>query len=105
MAQSVLIGDVVQYYRKLAAGRRALYYCISIEHIRQIAAAFGAAGFRARHVDGQSGDEERERAIAGLADGSLDVLKNVLVFSEGRDIPPLEAVGILRPTALAYTDK
>jgi superfamily II DNA or RNA helicase len=98
MAQSVLIGDVVQYYRKFAAGRRALYYCISIEHSRQVAAAFCAAGFRAGHVDGDSGDKERERAIAGLADGSLDVLTNVLLFSEGLDIPPLEAVGILRPT-------
>ena len=49
------------------------------------------------------------KSVSGRSPGSpmgvLDVLKNVLVFSEGRDIPPLEAVGILRPTALAYTDK
>lgn len=41
---------------------------------------------------------ERDRAIAGLADGSVQVLASCDLISEGLDVPAVGAVILLRPT-------
>jgi DNA repair protein RadD len=93
-----LIGDAVEHYRKLASGRPALVYCCSVAHSKQTANEFCARDFRAMHIDGDTDDDVRRAAIAGLANGNLDVLTNCGLFSEGVDVPVLGCVIVLRPT-------
>lgn len=98
MGQVKLVGDVVDNYRKIADGRRALYFCVSVPHSKQVAAAFSAQGVPAEHCDADTPEPEREAIIKRLVDGTTKVITNVGIFCTGVDIPPLEVVGMLRPT-------
>jgi superfamily II DNA or RNA helicase len=98
MATTDITGDAVEHYRRLALGRPALAYGVSIAHSQQIAAHFRDAGVSAMHVDGDSGADARNAALTGLVDGSVKVVSNCGLFTEGVDAPPVACAIILRPT-------
>jgi DNA repair protein RadD len=98
MADSAITGDAVEHYKKLSPQLPGLVYCCSIAHSQQVCAAFTAAGYAVRHVDGETPAAERERTIADLRAGKLDLATNVALFTEGLDIPVLGVVIVLRPT-------
>jgi DNA repair protein RadD len=70
----------------------------SVRHSQLVAEAFTAAGYAARHVDGETPAAERESTINALHDGKLDLVTNVALFTEGLDVPLLGVVIILHPT-------
>ncbi len=105
MDRSVLIGDMVQHYKRLAMHHRAVYFCTSIEHSKHVAASFNANGIPAMHLDGDHTTFERRCAALAFADRELMVLTNVDLFGEGYDLAAqagrdvrIEAVGLGRPT-------
>jgi len=93
-----ITGDAVQHYLRLCSGRRAIVFCVSIDHSKHVAASFRNAGVRAEHLDGGDSMQRRERVIAAFARGEVKVLSAVDLFQEGLDIPGAEAAIILRPT-------
>lgn len=93
-----VIGDAIDHYQRLAAGKQAIVYCASILHSQNTAAAFNVAGIHAAHVDGKTQKVEREQIIADFKSGAITVLTNVDLFGEGLDCPGVEAVILLRPT-------
>ena len=95
---SVVTGDAIREYRDKALGRTAIAFCVNVEHAQNVASAFSAAGFRAACVHGKTPKDERDRLIAGLGDGSLDILTSCELISEGLDVPAVGAVILLRPT-------
>lgn len=98
MNTPVLIGDAVREYRANIDGKRALVFAASIEASKALVERFNAEGVPACHVDGQTKAEDREVAVAALASGSIKVLSNVEVFTEGFDLPAIDAVILMRPT-------
>lgn len=94
-----LVGDVVQHYLRVAAGRRGILFACGIEHSQSLVAEFTAAGVRAAHLDGETPRAEREDMLRRLRDGELDIVSNVGVLTEGYDLPALEVAIIARPTA------
>ena len=93
-----ITGDAVSHYRRLADGRRAVVFAVSVEHSRHVAAAFLQAGIRAAHVDGTTPAAERDATMRAFCDGDLRVLCNVDLFGEGVDVPGIECAILLRPT-------
>lgn len=93
-----ITGDAVAEYRKLADGKPAIVFCVSVAHAERVADMFRAEGYKAVAVDGGLDDEERKRRINGLADGSVQVLTSCDIVSEGTDIPAVECAILLRPT-------
>jgi len=93
-----ITGDAVDHYRRLAPGRRAIAFCVSVEHSRHVAEQFRAAGIRAAHVDGGTDRREREATMAAFARGDIQVLTNCDLISEGFDVPAVGCVILLRPT-------
>lgn len=93
-----ITGDVIQHYRRLSDGKRAIVFCTTISHSRNVARQFQAAGIPSIHVDGGTNPEDRERAIEDLRAGRVQVLTNCALFVEGVDVPALETCIILRPT-------
>ena len=91
-------GDAVGEFQKLPAGTTAIAFCVTVKHAKDVAAAFAAAGYRAKAVYGDMAKDERDAAIAGLGDGSLDVLTACEIISEGLDVPSVGCVILLRPT-------
>ena len=98
MDKPKLVGDAVSHYLKVTPGRRALVFCVSIEHSKHMAAAFTAAGVPAEQVDGSTDVWARDNTIARFRNGTTRVLCNCELFTEGFDIPFVEAVILLRPT-------
>ena len=87
-----IMADTVSAYLNYAAGRRAIFFGITREHSRQVCAALRAAGVAAEHVDGDDSDSRRDRIMAGLKDGGLDVVGNVDLISEGFDAPGCDCI-------------
>jgi superfamily II DNA or RNA helicase len=98
MGDGGLVGDAVAHWQRHAAGLPTITFCCSIAHSRAVAARFCAAGVNARHIDGDTPDDERHAAISGLADGTTQVLTNCGLISEGVDVPAAAALVVLRPT-------
>ena len=94
-----IVGSAVEHYRRLANHQPAIVFCVSIAHAERVRDEFAAAGYRAVEVDGTTPDGERERRIYGLGDGSVEVLTNCSLISEGVDVPQVAAIIQLRPTA------
>jgi superfamily II DNA or RNA helicase len=66
----------VAHYGRHAAGLPAVVFCVSVRHAEDVAEAFRAAGWRAVAFSGETPAAERDAAIAGLADGRVQVLCN-----------------------------
>jgi DNA repair protein RadD len=93
-----LIGDVVEHYLRLAKGERGIVFGVDRAHSQSIADCFCAHGVRAVHVDGETGEKERDRADAALRAGDIDIVCNVELFGEGYDVPGIGYLGMARPT-------
>ena len=95
----VVIGAAVTEYQRICPGVPAVVFCVDIDHSQRVAEALRAAGVRAAHVDGETGASDRRSAIAGLSNGTVDVICNCGLISEGVDVPAIGAAILLRPTA------
>ena len=93
-----ITGDAIKHYRRLADGKRAVVFCVSIEHSKHVVDQFLQAGIPAAHVDGETPMEERDGRIRDFISGDIRVISNVELFGEGFDLPSLEVSILLRPT-------
>lgn len=93
-----ITGDAINHYQRLAAGKRAVVFCVSVKHSKDVVAQFNAAGIPAAHVDGETDVYERDEAIKKFERGEIRVLSNVELFGEGFDLPAIEVAILLRPT-------
>lgn len=98
MDRNTITGDVISHYLRLARGKKAIVFCVNIQHSQHVAEQFKAAGLMAVHVDGKTPKPDRRAAFDGLRNGSIDVICNVDIAGEGVDVPAIEASILLRPT-------
>lgn len=96
--KSKIYGDVICYYKKLANDRKAVCYCASVEHSRQMAERFTAAGIPSAHIDGKTDKFQREQMVNAFRNGDIKILCNVDLISEGFDVPDCSCAILLRPT-------
>jgi len=78
---------------------RALGFCVSIEHAKYMAKAFSARGLPSAAIVGTTNPEQRRAFVEQLKSGDLSCIFTVDVFNEGVDIPSVDVVLMLRPTA------
>ncbi|MDE2098429.1 MAG: DEAD/DEAH box helicase [Patescibacteria group bacterium] len=93
-----LIGDVCQNWLKFASDRKTLVFGSGVQHSQHICARFNELGVRAAHIDGKTPAEERDRVLKDFKEGSLQVLSNCMVYTEGTDLPMASALILARPT-------
>lgn len=93
-----ITGNAIEHYKRLAPGKRAVVFCVSIEHSKHVVDQFKASGVQAEHVDGETDPYERDETIRRFKNGQTMVLSNVELFGEGFDLPALEVAILLRPT-------
>jgi len=97
--QNAVIGDIIENYKKLANGMRAICYCVNRSHSEHVAALFNAAGIPAVHIDGETHKSIRSQAIHDFRKNKIKILCNAELLGEGFDVPAMEAVILARPTA------
>ena len=98
MSDKKIIGNIVEHYKKLAAGKSAICYCVNVKHSKKVAAAFNAAGITAAHCDGETNKKVRADIVEDFRQGKIKILCNAELFGEGFDVPNMQAVILARPT-------
>lgn len=98
MMKPKLMGDTVAEAARLAPGERTIVFASSKEHGRELFDRFRRAGRPSAYLDDKSPKGERRARLADLRDGTVEVLVNVDLFSEGFDCPPVKCIVLARPT-------
>jgi len=78
---------------------RALGFCVSKEHARFMARKFTEAGIRSVALTGDDAPDARRARLNDLRAGSLQCIFSVEVLGEGVDVPDVDHLFLLRPTA------
>ena len=86
MDKPKITGDIIDHWRRIAAGRRTIGFAVTVRHSKRLAALFNQAGIPAAHLDGETAKVERREKLRDLATGRLQVVFNVGLFGEGYDI-------------------
>lgn len=89
---------IVEAMREHAADRQTLLFAPLVHTAEVIRDALREGGFTAELVHGGTLPEERRRLLQAYRDGSVQVLCNAMVFTEGTDLPMTGCVVIARPT-------
>ena len=95
---NVMTAGVLEFWEKHAGDRPTIAYAVSVDHARNLASVFNDIGIPAAVILGDSNSEERDKAIADFRDGAVKVLVNVIVATEGFDLPDASYIVITRPT-------
>ena len=98
MDRPTITGDAVSHYKRLCSGVPAVAFCVSIKHAEHVAQQFRMAGYKAYAVSGETDDDKRDKLLAGLGDGTVDLIASCDLISEGTDIPAIGCAILLRPT-------
>jgi DNA repair protein RadD len=93
-----LVGDVVEHWLRLAERRPTVVFATGVAHSVHIRDEFRRAGVLAEHIDGGTPTEERDRILAQLAAGKIELVTNALVLTEGWDFPAASCIVMARPT-------
>lgn len=90
--QDDLASDPVDAYRKHVPGQSAIVFCGSVRQSADTARRLTAGGWQAEHVDGKTREDVRAAALRRFVVGSVRVLCNVRILTEGTDLPRCEAI-------------
>ena len=80
------------------AGTRTMAFCCSTRHAHFMRDFFREQGIPAAAVHSDSNSDPRAASLERLAEGELDVIFSVDMFSEGIDLPNVDTIMMLRPT-------
>ena len=94
----VMTAGAFHFWKKYAAKRQTIIYAISKDHAYNLAAVFKDAGVSAEVMLGDTPSEERAKVMESFSKGTLKVLVNVAVATEGFDVPDASCVVLTRPT-------
>lgn len=99
MQKPVIAARAVEAYRQIANRQRTVVFCVDIAHCQRTRADYVGAGYRAEIIDGSMDPMARRSLVARFAKGEVSHLVSCNVVSEGFDLPAIECVQMLRPTA------
>lgn len=89
---------VIESYQHLIPGQKAIVFGVNVEHVEHLTELFQSNGIAAACVTGTTMDIERAQIFENFKCGSLRVIVNCMVCTEGYDEPSIEAVIMARPT-------
>jgi superfamily II DNA or RNA helicase len=89
---------VVDVYKRHASGKRAVCFCVNVDHAERMATEFVKKGISAASVSGRMDVNHREQALTSYEAGQLRVLCACDILNEGWDSPRTEVLLMARPT-------
>ena len=85
-------------YSKFCQGKKGIIYAINRQHAANIKSTYSSHGVNIEMIDGTTPKARREELLDAFKEGSLQVIVNVNIFSEGFDCPDIEFIQLARPT-------
>lgn len=98
MDKPIITGSAVKHYGKYAPGKKAIAFCVSVKHAKDVAEDFRSSGYAASHIDGGMDDTERDAVLKAFEEDRIQILTSCDLVSEGFDLPSVEVAILLRPT-------
>lgn len=98
------VGKLIEAIQRIVLdpGRmRALGFCVSKQHARYMAQKFSDSGLPSVALTGDDAPVDRRQRLAELLAGKLRCVFSVEVLGEGVDVPDVDCLLLLRPTASA----
>src|SRR5690349_13252803 len=99
MSDAMAPAKIVEAWIEHAKGRPTCAFLPTVAFSIEQAQAFNDAGFVAVHLDGTTPAAERARVLEEFRAGTVDVLCNVNLFTEGTDLPSIACVILGAPTS------
>jgi DNA repair protein RadD len=97
---AVLVGGIVEHWFRLGENRPNLVFTAGVAHSVNVRNEFRAAGITAQHIDAHTPLPERKRIIEEFRSGTVKVLCNCMIFTEGFDEPSADCLILARPPKL-----
>ena len=94
----VMTAGALRFWQDYASERQTIIYAVSTGHANNLTTVFNDAGIPAAVMLTGTPQEERAKAIESFKNGTLQVLVNVAVATEGFDLPNASCVVLTRPT-------
>ncbi|MGL4424869.1 MAG: DEAD/DEAH box helicase family protein, partial [Cetobacterium sp.] len=92
--------EQMNFYGYSGERRKTIGFCITVEHAQFMATEFKKRGIKAIALTGTDKKELREEIIQSFkTSNSTEVIFTVNLFNEGVDIPCINSILMLRPTA------
>ena len=99
MSREQHVGSAVKALRDYGQDRkRAVVFCVTIDHAKRVSGAFGDAGFSSAAVHSDMPMPQRDMILRNFESGKIRVLCNVGVLTEGWDSPAVDCILLCRPT-------
>jgi len=98
MDTSRLVGDIVSHWLRLAQRRPTVVFATGVAHSVHLRDEFRRAGVLAEHIDASTPAEERDAILAKLAAGTVELVTNAMVLTEGWDCREAACLILARPT-------
>ena len=96
--RNIMTARALEFWQRHARDRQTIVYAVSVRHAHNIVKMFQNAGFSAEVILGDTDPEERRKTIGKFRVGDIQILVNVVVATEGFDLPDACGVLITRPT-------
>lgn len=97
MNRKVINDAVVEKWMEKAGDRKTVVFCSTVTHAEDLLEVFLEAGVEAAMVVGTTPKDERAETLDSLSRGSLQVVVNVAVLTEGFDAPQVACIVLTRP--------
>jgi ATP-dependent helicase IRC3 len=102
LGDALMAADAPEHVRDAyldhADGRRAIVFTPTVDVARSMAEVLADAGVPSAWVSGSTPRAERAEILEALRAGSLRVVANCAVLTEGFDCPPVDCIITARPT-------
>jgi superfamily II DNA or RNA helicase len=102
LGETLLIPDrdrlIIETYLNHVQGKRAVCFCINVDHSESIATAFNQEGVKAAHVSGRMREQQKQQILDAYRSGEIQVLCACDILNEGWDSPETEVLLMARPT-------
>lgn len=99
MDKHVINDEVVKQWQKLASDCKTIVFCSTVEHANHVHKSFLDSGVSAAVIHGDLSKTERKALLQDFDRGSLQVLLNCFVLTEGFDSQPTGCIVLLRPSS------
>lgn len=103
MDRAPVTDEVIRHWKEKAGDRQTVIFCSTVAHAEHVTEAFRAAGITAALIHGDLAADTRKAILSDYAAGSIRVIVNVAVLTEGWDHPPTSCVVLLRPSSYKST--
>lgn len=97
MNRKVINDAVVEKWMEKAGDRKTVVFCSTVTHAEDLLEVFLEAGVEAAMVVGTTPKDKRAETLDSLSRGSLQVVVNVAVLTEGFDAPQVACIVLTRP--------